>query len=54
MSDTDTGPIVLTAEQIKRRKARSLAIALVLVSFIVIVYLVTVVKLGPGVLNRPI
>ncbi len=52
MSDTDPGPIVLTAEQIKRRKARSLAIALVLVSFIVIVYLVTVVKLGPGILNR--
>jgi hypothetical protein len=45
--------IVLTDEQKRRRRARSIAIALALGALVVLVYLVTVVKLGPGVLNRP-
>jgi hypothetical protein len=46
--------IVLTEEQKRRRRARSIAIALALGALVVLVYLVTVVKLGPGVLNRPL
>jgi archaellum biogenesis protein FlaJ (TadC family) len=46
--------IVLTAEQKRRRRARSIAIALALVALVFLIYLVTVVKLGPGVLNRPL
>jgi hypothetical protein len=46
--------IVLTEEQKRRRRARSLAIALSLGALVLLVYLVTVVKLGPGVLNRPL
>jgi hypothetical protein len=46
--------IVLTPEQTRRRRARSLAIALTLGGLVLLVYLVTVVKLGPGVLNRPL
>ena len=50
---SDTG-IVLTDEQKRRRRARSIAIALALGALVVLFYVVTVVKLGPGVLNRPL
>jgi hypothetical protein len=46
--------LVLTDEQKRRRRARSIAIALALGAFVVLLYLVTIVKLGPGVLNRPL
>jgi hypothetical protein len=46
--------IVLTEEQRRRRRARSIAIALALGAFVLLVYFVTIVKLGPGVLNRPL
>jgi hypothetical protein len=46
--------IVLTEEQKRRRRARSIAIAVSLAALVLLVYLVTVVKLGPGILNRPL
>ena len=46
--------IVLTEEQTRRRRARSIAIALALGAFVLLVYFVTIVKLGPNVLNRPL
>ncbi|NIK49081.1 hypothetical protein FHS46_003398 [Variibacter gotjawalensis] len=46
--------IVLTEEQKKRRRRRSVAIALLLGAFVVLMYFVTVAKLGPGVLKRPL
>jgi archaellum biogenesis protein FlaJ (TadC family) len=46
--------IILTEEQKRRRRARSIAIALALGAFVLLVYLVTIVKLGPGVMNRPL
>jgi len=46
--------IVLTPEQRRRRRARSIAIALVLAGFAILFYLVTIVKLGPQVMNRPL
>ena len=55
MSEQPTEPgIVLTDEQKRRRRARSIAIALSLGVFVVLLYVVTIVKLGPGVLNRPL
>ena len=45
--------IKLTPEQAKRRRARSIAIGLVLAGLVVLFYVVTIAKLGPGVLNRP-
>jgi len=36
----------------RRRRARSLAIALALAALVLIVYLVTIVKRGPGVVER--
>jgi hypothetical protein len=46
--------VVLTAEQKRRRRARSIAIAVTLGALVLLIYAVTVVKLGPGVLNRPL
>lgn len=43
---------VLTPEEQKRRRARSLAIALALGALAVLFYVVTMAKLGPQVLNR--
>ncbi|MGZ8322453.1 MAG: hypothetical protein ACXWVC_05060 [Rhodoplanes sp.] len=51
-NDDDDG-IVLTEEQKRRRRARSIAIALTLGALVLLFYAVTVVKLGPGVLTRP-
>jgi ferric-dicitrate binding protein FerR (iron transport regulator) len=41
-------------EQRRRQRARSVAIALVLGAMVLLFYLVTIVKLGPGVLDRPL
>jgi ribosomal protein L30E len=46
--------IVLSAEQRRRRRARSIVLALVLAGFAILFYAVTIVKLGPQVLHRPI
>ena len=46
--------IVLTAEQRRRRRNRSIALALVLAGLAILFYVVTIVKLGPQVMNRPI
>ena len=46
--------IVLTPEQKRRRRNRSIAIALTLAALVVLFYVVTIVKLGPRVLVRPL
>jgi hypothetical protein len=51
---TETDGIVLTPEQARQRKLRSRAIGFALVAMVVLFYVATVVKLGPGVLNRPL
>jgi hypothetical protein len=53
--DMDQQPdrIVLTEEQKRSRRARSIAIALALGALVILFYVVTLVK-GPGVLNRPL
>lgn len=53
MNEQKTG-IVLTEEQKRRRNARSIAIALSLGALVLLFYIVTIVKLGPGVLHRPL
>jgi len=44
--------IKLTPEQQKKRRGRSIAIAVVLVALVVLFYVVTIVKLGPSVMDR--
>lgn len=38
----------------RRRRSRSIAIALALAALVVLFYLVTIVKLGPGIMERPL
>ena len=45
---------VQTAEQKRRQRARSIAIALSLVALVVLFYLITIVKFGPAILSRPL
>lgn len=37
----------------ERRKGRNLAIGLSLAAFVILVFVITIVRLGPGVLDRP-
>jgi hypothetical protein len=53
MADKPEEGIVLTEEQLRRRRQRSIAIAIVLVALIALFYAVTLVK-GPGILHRPL
>ena len=53
VQDREKG-VVLTEEQKRRRRARSIAIASVLAALALLFYIVTIVKLGPNVLNRPL
>ena len=50
----DEKGLVLTEEQLKRRKARNVAIAVVLFALVALFYLVTVFKMGGNVANRPL
>jgi hypothetical protein len=52
----DTRPedgIRLTEQQIRARRARSIAIAIALGAFVVVIFFVTIVRLGGNVLTRP-
>ncbi|MBD8892999.1 hypothetical protein [Roseibium litorale] len=44
--------IKLTEEQAKRRRARSVAIALTLGALVLLFYVVTIVKMGPQIMSR--
>ena len=43
----------LTPEELKRRRSRSIAIAVALGALVFLFYVVTMAKLGPQILNRP-
>ena len=42
-----------TEAQLKARRSRNVAIAIALVLFVVLVYISSIVRLGPTILNRP-
>lgn len=44
--------VVLTEEQLRKRRGRSIAIAVTLFALAVIFYAVTIVKFGPDILSR--
>jgi hypothetical protein len=48
------GGVRLTEEQLRARRTRSIAIALALGAFVVVLFAVTIVRLGSGALMRPI
>ena len=45
--------VELTEQQKKARRSRSVALAIVLALLVLIFYAVTIVKIGPEILNRP-
>lgn len=51
---TPPNSVQLTDQQKKNRRSRSVAIALILGALVVLLFVVTIVKLGPAVLNRPL
>ena len=44
--------IVPTDQDAKRRRRNSIALGLVLAALVLIVYVLTIIKMGPGVFNR--
>jgi len=54
VNDKRDNGIVLTEQQRRRRRARSIAIAVALGALVLLFYVVTIVKLAPGVLRRPL
>jgi len=44
---------VSTKDIEQRRRSRNLAIGLSLAAFVVLIFVITIVRLGPGVLDRP-
>ena len=53
-TDSEVKGLVLTPEQQKARRQRNVAIALAIGCVVMLFYIVTIAKLGPGVLNRPL
>jgi hypothetical protein len=53
-NDEFTPAPILTEAQARRRRNRSLAIGLALGFLVLLFYAVTIAKLGPQVLNRPL
>ncbi|MBO0345891.1 hypothetical protein [Roseibium limicola] len=47
-----TAGIELSEDQKKRRRSRSIAIAVTLAGLVVLFYVVTIVKMGPEIMNR--
>lgn len=45
--------VELTERQKKARRSRSVALAIVLALLVLIFYALTIVKIGPEILNRP-
>jgi len=52
-SKPDWTGVRLTPEQLRARRARSIAIALALGAFVLVIFAVTIVRLGSGVLTGP-
>ncbi|MGP0057928.1 MAG: hypothetical protein ACLPID_01365 [Beijerinckiaceae bacterium] len=52
--ETESRGVRLTPEQAKSRRQRNLAIGLAVGFFVLLFYVVTIAKLGPGVLDRPL
>jgi hypothetical protein len=53
-TDSEMRGLVLTAEQQKARRQRNVAIAFAVGCVVLLFYIVTIAKLGPGVLDRPL
>lgn len=50
----DDERVKMTDAQKRARRSRSIAIGLALVALVVLFYVLTIVKFGPAILNRPL
>ena len=48
-----TPPVVLTPEQVKARRSRNIAVALMLVALVALFFVMTIVRMGGAVMDRP-
>lgn len=46
--------VTLTPKQLKAQRSRSIALGLALAALVIIFYAVTVMKMGPAILDRPL
>lgn len=46
--------VTLTPEQVRARRRRNVAIGISIALLVVLFYVVTIAKLGPGIFNRPL
>ncbi|WP_196240253.1 hypothetical protein [Alsobacter soli] len=53
MADRKPG-VVLSDEEVRKRRSRSVALALVLGGLVILFFIVTIAKLGGNVMNRPL
>ncbi|WP_198017212.1 hypothetical protein [Methylocapsa acidiphila] len=53
-TNQDSDGVVLTPAQLKSRRQRNVAIGLAVGFFVLLFYVVTIAKLGPGVLKPPV
>ena len=53
MSVMDIETVKPTDAQLKARRSRSIALAVALAVFVILVYVTSIAKLGPALLNRP-
>ena len=49
-----SGAVAMNEEQLRRRRRRSVAIGIGLAALVALFYVITVVKLGANVMNRPL
>jgi hypothetical protein len=49
-----TAPAAFSPEDMARRRRRSVALALVLAGLVIFFFVVTLAKIGPAVMNRPL
>lgn len=54
MNEPRKQPAAFSPEDMARRRRRSIALALVLGGLVVFFFVVTLVKTGPAILNRPL
>jgi hypothetical protein len=54
MTPDNLNGVTLTPAQLKSRRQRNVAIGLAIGFFVLLIYVVTIAKLGPGVLDRPL
>lgn len=47
-------PVPISVEEAKRRRARSIAIGVALGALAILFYVVTIAKMGPQILHRPL